>query len=266
VSAISDYFISSRAWTTETPTIDGTPVNVTAPANGLYLWHSTASLSLLDRFVSAMTTAGVAAPDAYITELGYIRLVSSGVFSVTWNLATLTRDLLGFTGDLAGASSYTAPNRSTLLWRAGKRVTSANAPRGAHGQKVADLSVHQGPVGVQTVRQEGAPTVINRYSVRHVPKDRFFATPPTEAAGDFLHFWEAELLTNQRIILALDAREGQDAGVEADLSSVAIVGPYRANLVDPTMRRGQFSRDSGFERVEAYYPVSVPVIQTAEFT
>lgn len=264
--AISETFISSREWTTETPTIDGTPEDVTAPAGGLYLWHSTASLSLLARVVAAMAAAGVASPEAYITELGYVRLASSGAFTITWNLATTLRDLLGFTGDLAGASAYTAPNRSTLLWRSGRRVVPMMAPRLAHGQPVLDISVHQGPRGVQTVRQEGEPTYVQRYGLRQITKARMFATPPTTAPGDFWHFWENELATNQQVILLYDATEGTSATTEVDWSGVTIVGPYHADMTQPEMHRGQFTREGGFERVENLYQAVVPVIVCEEFS
>jgi len=264
--AISEYIISSRAWTTETPTIDGSPTAITAAAGGLYLWHSTASLSLLARVAAAMTTAGVADAEAYITEAGYVRLVSSGTFSITWNLATTTRDLLGFAGDLSAASSYTASARSTLLWRAGVRLTPERAPRLSHGQYVADLSVHQGPQGVQTVREEGDETVVQRYSCT-VYRSRYWSDPSaTEAPGDFAHFWRNELKASERVIVAYDATEGSDTAAEVDLSAVTIAGPYVADMTAAEMRRLQFTRAPGFERLEARYAVAVPVIQTAEFS
>lgn len=262
---VSEYLFSSRVWTTATPDIDGSPTNVTAPAGGLYLWHSTATLSLLDRFAGAMTTAGVADADAYITEAGFVRLVSSGVFTVDWNLATTLRDLLGFTADLAAASSYTAPNRSTLLWRPGTRLTPERSPRLSHGQYVADLAVHSGPQGNQTVREEGDETVVQRVACT-VYKSRYYAAPSqAEAPGDFVHYWRNELKTGQKVIVCYDATEGQSTTAEADLSAVTIAGPYVADMTAAEMRRMQFARAPGFERVENRYQVAVPLIQTAEF-
>lgn len=264
--AISEYIISSRLWTTETPTIDGSPTDVTAAAGGLYLWHSTASLSLLARVAAAMTTAGVADAAAYITEAGYVRLTSSGTFTISWGLATTTRDLLGFGGNLSGASSYTATNRSTLLWRSGTRLTPERSPRLSHGQYVADLSVHQGPQGVQTVREEGDETVVQRYSCT-VYKSRYWDDPSaTEAAGDFAHFWRNELKAGQRVFVAYDATEGTSTTAAADLSAVTIAGPYVADMTAAEMRRLQFTRAPGFERLETRYAVAVPMIKTAEFS
>src|SRR5690606_8889724 len=91
--AISEYIISSRSWTTETLTIDGSPTDVTAAAGGLYLWHSTASLSLLARVAAAMAAAGVDDAAAYITDAGYVRLTSSGVFAITWRSEEHTSEL-----------------------------------------------------------------------------------------------------------------------------------------------------------------------------
>ena len=262
----SEYMISSRVWTTETPTIDGSPTDVTAAAGGLYLWHPTASLSLLARVVAAMTTAGVADPEAYITEAGFVRLVSSGIFAITWNLATTLRDLLGFSADLAAASSYTAPNRSTLLWRPGTRLSPERSPRLSHGAYVADLSVHQGTQGVQTVREEGSETVVQRYGCT-VYKSRYWADPSAaEQPGDFTHFWRYELKTGQRVFVAYDATEGTDTAAEIDLSGITLAGPYIADMIAPEMRRLQFTRAPGFERIDCRYTVAIPVIQTAEFS
>lgn len=83
-----------------------------------YLRHATGSLSLLAAFQTVMGAAGVGSPAVTMRENLRVRLAGGANFTVTWNSTTL-RTLLGFTGNLSGASSYDATNPSPLLWAPG---------------------------------------------------------------------------------------------------------------------------------------------------
>lgn len=266
--AYADWLVSSREWTTQSPTINGGSQDVTAASGGLYLVHpTTASLDLLARVVVAMTAGSVANAAAYVTEQRYVRLTSSGTFSITWGSATTLRDLLGFSqGDLSGASSYTAASRSTLLWSPGKIFTPERSPLDTHGQPVIDASVTSGPGGKIVSRQHGDPSVVNTYTARYVELARFWGTRPTAVAGQWRHFWEQEIWTAQRMIVVRQVSEGSSTTASAGYSSSAVLGPYNPDLTNRDLRRMPFTREAGFERVEAYYPVSVPVVQTSEFS
>lgn len=263
-AALSDLVISSRTWTTQNFTIEGNPVSVTAALNGLYLIHPTASLDLLARFVVAMTAGTVGSPAAFITQAGYVRLTGAGVFEVDWTGATTLRDLLGFTGTLSGASAYTAPNRSPLLWNPAKYLTFELSPRATTGQSVLDISATWGAGGNGTVRQEGAATVLQRFSARHIPKAKF-RTTTASAAGEWHYFWANELTALRRFIVLMDVTIGDSTTTSMSYGSSTHVGPYLYDMSDAATRRSQFSRDSGFERVEAYYPVSFPGVITSEY-
>jgi hypothetical protein len=260
--SVSDLLISSRPWTTQNPVIDGVAQAVTASLNGLYLLHPTGALSMLSRLVVAMTAGGVASPAAFITEAGYVRLTSSGTFTIDWTGATTLRDLLGFTGNLSGASAYTAPNRSTLLWVPARTLTPELAPLGANGQPFLDVSRTVGTGGNLTVRQHGSPNYLQRFSATHIARARYWATMPAGASGEYRHFWEAELTTLRRWIVLRDVTIGSSTTTSADYSLSTHVGPYFYN--------GEysfaFSRAEGFTRVEAHYPVSIPAIVTAEYS
>ncbi len=260
-----EWLLSGRTWVTQTPTIDGDPFNVAASLGGLYLVHPTAALDMLDQLVLAMTAAGVAAPQAFITEQRYVRLTSSGVFTIDWTTgATGLRDLLGFTGNLAAATSYTATNRSPLLWSPGKVFTPDDV-LGSHGRRVLDLSATFGKGGNLTVRREGAPEVVNRFSAMHVPKARYYAGPPTPAAGDFVHFWENELCTAKKWHVMRGVTEGPSVTASASYGSATVIGPYVADMSDASFRRTPFARSSGFGLVDAYYDVSIPAVVTEQF-
>lgn len=264
--AAVEWLVSGRTWTTQTPTIDASLENVTAPLGGLYLIHpTTATLDMLARLVVAMTSAGVASPAAFVTEARYVRLTSSGTFDIDWTTgATTLRDLLGFNANLTGASAYTAPNRSPLLWSGGKVLTPALAMLGVHGQRVLDISATIGQAGNQTVRQEGSPTTINRFSGAHIPKARYQNTT-TPTAGDWTYFWEFELCTSKKWHMFRGVTEGSSTTVSADYASATALGPYVADLSDTSFRRTPFVRSDGFGRVDAYFDITVPAVVTAQF-
>lgn len=261
----TDFFVSSRPWTTQSPVINGGAEDVTAALNGLYLEHPTASLSMLARTVVAMTAGSIASAAAFITEAGYVRLTGGANFTIDWTGATVLRDLLGFTANLSGAAAYTAPNRSPLLWIPGKIVTFERSPRGTRGEPKLDISATIGTGGNMTTRQEGSATQTQRFSVRHIPKAKFWASQ-TAVAGEYRHFWESELTPLRRFILLMNVTVGTSTTASAGYSLSTHVGPYYYDLSDQSTHRFAFSRDTGFERVEAYYPVAVPAVVTSEYS
>lgn len=267
--ALADWIVSSRAYpdgNAGTITIDaGTPTNVAAAADGLYLDHPTDALSAVEQLAVAMTTGGATTPAVFITEDRRVRITAGATFSLTWG-STAFRDLLGFTGNLAAAASYTATNRSQLLWSSGKIMTPELAPLGAHGQAVADIDVSIGPGGRVVARENGDPSVVQRFSMRHVALDRFWSAPPVITAGEWRHFWANEMLTAQRWYVLRRVGEGSSSTAAADYSLSSAVGPYRPDLSDKDFRRFAFRRSAGFELVEAYYDVTIPALQTAEFS
>jgi hypothetical protein len=258
------WLCSSRVWPDAglAVTIDASLEAVTASLGGLYIVSPTAALNLMARMVVAMTSAGVVAPACFITEQRYVRLTSSGVFTVDWT-STVLRDYLGFTGNLAGASAYTAQLRSPLLWSPGKTETPELAPLGAHGQPIADISVAYGAGGTQTIRVEGDPTYRQRYQWAHVLKARYYSAPPTPVAGDYVYFWNSEFIGGNRWILLRGVTEGSSTTVSAGYGSATAAGPYKAMVQE--MRAVQFDRSTGFARVEHSYDVSIPCVKTPEF-
>jgi len=266
VTLISDWCVAGRELEDLSITIDAAPTPVTFPNGGAYLVHPLGAFSMLARLVVAMAAAGVVNPMAYITEQRYVRLTSDGVFTIDWALATDFRDLLGFAGNLAGFSAYTAPARSTLLWSPGKRLIPEQAPLNSHGQRVLDVSSTIGAEGRQTVRREGNPTVVQRYSARHVEKARYFSTPPNYIAGEYTWFWLEEMSTSSHFIVLREVIEGASVTVSADYSTSIALGPYVCDMSDDDMKRTPFARSTGFERVECYYDVGFPVVVTSEFS
>lgn len=263
---ITDWCVAGRTFEDTSITVDGSPTALTFPNGGAYLVHPTAALSMLGRLLATLTAGGVVNPAAFVTEAGFVRLTSDNVFTVDWDTATVFRDLLGFSADLAGSSAYTAPARSTLLWSPGKRFTPELAPLNSYGQQVIDVSSTIGANGRQTVRREGPPTVVQRFSARHVRKVRYFDSPPTSVPGEFVWFWAEEMTTSAHFVVLRDVIEGASVTDSADYASALALGPYVCDMADDDMHRTPFARSAGFNLVECYYDVGFPVVQTAEFS
>lgn len=265
VSCIADWAVSSRPLDSQPITINGNPVDVTFPLGGAYLIHPTASLSILERLVVAMAAGGVVNPSAVVTQSRRVLLSGDAAWSLTWGASTAFRDLLGFAGDLAAASSYLAPATSTLLWSPGKRLRPVLAPLDAHGRLVLDMSATIGEGGQLTVRQEGPGTTVALYQAQYVYKPRFWAAPPTVAPGEFRHFWRFELVTAQRFIILREITEDDATDTAASYAGATVLGPYVADMAQESMGAAQFARSDGFGTVEFAYDVELPAIVTPEF-
>ena len=122
--------------------------SLTAVTDGdFYLWDGTASWSLCALMQNTLTAAGVAGGACVLQRDGKIKLSAAGVFSVTWGVGTLLRDMLGFTGNISGSASYSAPNQSPLLFMPGKPETPTQQRLGSVGQKTHIVYVASSPYG-----------------------------------------------------------------------------------------------------------------------
>lgn len=164
--------------------IDASPQTITGD---LYLYHATSTLSLLGMMVTKMTAAGVGAAAAVLTGNRRVKLSSNATFTVTWTSTDL-RDMLGFTGNLAGASSYTATNVSPLLWSPAKPLTPELSPTGVVGIRRPLAFFTQSPSdGSAFVVSHGRRTD-QRWSCSHVAVDRFFTS--SLAGGEYVKWFE----------------------------------------------------------------------------
>jgi hypothetical protein len=201
-------------------TIDGSAETV--PEGPYYLTHATDAISLLDAVVAAMTSAGVVAPAAVILENRRVRLSSSGVFTVTWT-DTQLRDLLGFTGNLAGASSYTATNISPLLWSGGYTATREVLP-GSTGYDVEDLEIRVSADGTEQEVDHHATHTWDEWAWDAVVAGRY-DNPGGAPGGTWIGFRRAVLVPGYRFQLVEPVVE-DEAGTAAVTLPTA-TGTYR---------------------------------------
>lgn len=225
-------------------------VTITGDAGGetisgdVYLYHATSSLSLLAKFVTAMTDAGVAGATAVLTRDRRVKIGSGGAtFSVQWTDTDL-RDLLGFTGNLSAASSYTATNVSPLLWSPGKPMRPLLSPLDCHGNRR--------PLAYWTASpSDGTPFVVSHgervdqgWEALSVAMSRVQTT--SEAGGEWCRFFEECAEKGYNFNVYPEAVEETGSSTSTISSLTPALGPY---VLSPSGRAPQwgFRRSRGME-------------------
>lgn len=123
------------------------------PSGSFYLYDSNNALSLLAQVKAAMTAAGLAGANAVLCGNRRVKLSSAALFSVEWT-SPLLRTLLGFTGDMAAATSHIAPLISPLHWSPAKPESPQLTRQGVRGHRealsVTNVSSYSGRVETVT--------------------------------------------------------------------------------------------------------------------
>jgi hypothetical protein len=228
--------------------------------SGAYLYDGTAQLSLLAHVQTAMTAAGVAGASAVLLGSRKVRLSGGGVFAVTWT-DTLLRDLLGFSANLAGAASYTAPLISPLLWSPGKPETPQLAPIGVVGHPAYATYQAVAPYSGRTESVSHGSRLYNRFTWGLVDAER--VRTADDLGGEFGRFFAQVAVTSSRFKLYRDVLE-DPAGTSPVTSSLdEPLGPY----VYTADRRGgwKYDRSRGFDWTDAACDVEMPVHVVQEY-
>lgn len=215
-------------------------VDVVLPAGSYYLYDATEALSLLDAFVVALDDGG-ATVAATLRQHRRVKLTAGGAFTVDWETATLLRDLLGFTTNLAGNSIYTAPDVSGLLWSPQRTETPMLAPIGIRGQEVAAVYQSQSPYDGTTENIARGSREYNRFIFRRVTYLRVWT--PNDNGGEFNRWFREVAVPAARWKLYSQVLESE-LDVEAEINTG--LGPY----IVTAEKRGvnwDFTRSKGQE-------------------
>lgn len=186
-----------------------------------YLYHSTGSLSILDALRAGMVAAGYAGASAVLTRDRRVKLSSgAGNFAITWD-STGLRDLLGWTADLSGAASYTAPNPSALLWSPAKPLRPELAPRGT-------LGIPR-PLSYFTTSSDGSTFVVShgeridqRFTCGMVAVDRVYTS--SLVGGEWARLFRDSLAKGYSFYVYPEVVEDPGSSTTATLSDG--LGPY----------------------------------------
>lgn len=156
----------------------------TLATGSYYLRHPTASLSLIDALEGLLSSNGVSNPSVFVTRSLQVRITADATFAVTWT-DTQLRDLLGFTGNLSGASAYTAANKSPLIWSPAYLATPV-VPRGVTGQDIEDSLFIRSNTGRTLEVVNSGESIENSWRWDTVDSDRVWTSD--ELGGEFKVF------------------------------------------------------------------------------
>lgn len=250
---VGSYFLPAT-----TITINGSGEDFSTSAQGWYLYHPTDALSLIDQLEVVLVAAPVAGATVRVLENRTVRISAPGNFSITWTSSTL-RDLLGFTGNLAGTNTYTATNVSPLLWSPGKPESPTESPLGTLGRSVYDTKFSTAPDGSQ-VADSHYTQVVNTYNWSHVAMDRYQTS--SAVGGEYVVFFDYVLRRAHKFNLWRNIEEDVD-GTDP-VTWTTSLGPYgfrpSRGLISP-----DFARSPGFERVDRRAQVSLDCLIVPEW-
>lgn len=223
-----------------------------------YLIHPTAALSLADQVKAAVNAhSNISDCDVEIMESGKIRLWRTGAsnFGITWTNTTV-RDVLGYTGNLTGASSYVA-SKSAYWWSAGenRKASPTMSPLGIVGKVSTDAVV--GTAGDATmVVTENNTYRTNGYFWRYVPIARIWTT--SETGGEYFAFHDAVIRKGRQFYLWPDiAEDSTDDATAVTLASG--LGPYKSTDIN-----WDYSRE--LANVDRLSRIDLNVIQVTELS
>jgi hypothetical protein len=232
----------------------------TVAAGDYYLYDATAGNALNEQVElqledhTDITTATVE-----LLESGKIKITCDTTFAITWGSGTLVRNLLGYTGDLSGATNYTATYVSPLFWSPAGTESPQLSVLGGTGAEESDIAYGLSPTtyGIAT---EHNTRQINTFLWRNVASARFYSA--SEANGEFYTWWTyAKKLANFKLYRSI----AEDTAGTGAASLGTPLGPYK---LDPRkLPRGNpfpFGRSSGFTLVDQFHPVSLDVVTTVE--
>lgn len=230
--------------------VDGDAVSV--PAGDYYLGDPDDDHSLLAALEAALADGGVFTPSATLRQTRKVKIGGADPFDVEWTTdGQLLRDLLGFTGDLAGSAQYTATLISPLLWSPARTESPMLAPLGVVGQRVSATYQSVSPYDGTTEHITHGARYYNRFVWRYVDLTRVWTSDLL--GGEFAQWWITVAEPGARWKLYRNVTESS-SDVAVDLTGG--LGPY----IVSADRRGinwDFNRSRGLENVDAMMDIDL---------
>ncbi|MCY0990624.1 hypothetical protein OV203_26005 [Nannocystis sp. ILAH1] len=257
---LTSWLIGSRYLPPTPITIEGNVYDFSSASQGWYLYHPTGALSLVGRLQALLLSVPIAGASVVILRNRKVRISADGNFSITWTDAIL-RNLLGFSANLSGQSSYTAPNISPLLWSPFKPESPADAPLGVAGRPAYDTQAVCAPDGT-SVFTSHFTQYLNSFEWQLVPNERYQTTSPPSVGGEYLTFFDQVLVRAGKFWLWRGIDEGSDT---TPVTWTSALGPY---VLRPGSRgpiSPPFKRSAGFGWADLRNDVELDVLVTPEW-
>ncbi len=216
----SAWFLGSVVLPQSTFAVNG--VDVVVAAGTYYLFDASAGRSLLAQVAAAMLPQAAGAA-AVLTPSGYVRLSATGALVIAWGTATVLRDLLGFNGNLALATSFVAPNKSTLYWSPGKPAMFMLSPLGVAGQK---RHIVNQSTAAYSGRAESTSFGFRTYQRFAFEKIDFERMMTADALGGEFDSWFTQVAVRSARFKVYHNAEENSAGTTTAFTYETVLGPY----------------------------------------
>lgn len=136
---------AQRMSVTETTPNTGA-TNADVAAADYYLTSTTSLLTAVKTALDAVSgnsTYTVSLDDTNDSSTGKVTISAAGVasFAIDWTAATSLRDILGFTGNLTGAATYTGDNQALYLHLPGCGRSNAPNPLADNGTPISEATI-----------------------------------------------------------------------------------------------------------------------------
>lgn len=187
-AVVSAWLVGSITIPLQTWTFDGASASIAAGT--YYLRHPTAARSLIDLFDAAnlAATPTTITSTTTLRQNRHVRVTRSSAAALTWGAATILRDLLGFTGNLASGTSSDADNISPLLWSPGYPGTPSTVI-GIDGYVKKHESVFKSDDGTRQRRVRYGTEKWQELAWDHIVPTRLQAVGSVAAGGGTFHEW-----------------------------------------------------------------------------
>lgn len=220
-----------------------------------YLRHPTSNLSLISAFATAMANTGLSGVNVYLNRAGYVVLEAASSFEVTWINTTL-QTALGFTEDLSGASSYTAPCRSNIAFFP-QAPSTPTSILGVVGYDVSDAITRRSPTGLTQSVEKHHTQVFQELRWALINVERLWDT--TESPGTFKRFLD-DVIRNNRSFFEHQQID-EDLTSSEEVTWTTGLGPYRVRdiqALNDWYRRTINNKD-------LYSPLRLDLVQVSEY-
>jgi hypothetical protein len=237
--------------------------DVTIPAGSYYLDDSTNSRSLVQAVATALNSHSqisdavcLLAPDRHV----FMETTATN-FDVTFT-DTVARNMLGFSANLSGDSSYFAPLYSRYLWVPGKRESPSEAIQGVDGYTVKDTRAGLSGLGGRVVVTHNDERTYNEFFWDCLTAARFWTT--SELGGEWHEFWDTVVSAGLRFKLYRGTTESSSVDTDVGLLASDQLGPYKHRFTQGGRVAFDVQRKQAL--ADANFRVTLPVIVVADYT
>lgn len=241
-------------------TVGATTESFSIAAGAYYLYADNGSLDLLDEFEDAVNGHSLIAGAMCFLQRDKMVAIGAGAtsFSVTFTGDTTARDMMGFTGNLASATTHRATQQSPYFWSPG-RAGSPDAQLGTHGRRVWDtVWGKSGPGPIRAVQHQS----YRRNSWLWTNVDADLVVTASEENQEFYTFFETVCMRARRFRLYRDVNEDLSSTTGATFGSMR--GPYQ--FVPKGSGVTEFDPERELEFVHVRNRIQMDVHQAVEYS